>query len=34
MTEELEKRKSEYEFKMKQIDSFFVDSSTVTFPQV
>uniref|UniRef100_A0A8C2SVY3 Kinesin family member 15 n=1 Tax=Coturnix japonica TaxID=93934 RepID=A0A8C2SVY3_COTJA len=27
MTEELEKRKSEYEFKMKQIDSFFVDSS-------
>uniref|UniRef100_A0A669PCL8 Kinesin family member 15 n=1 Tax=Phasianus colchicus TaxID=9054 RepID=A0A669PCL8_PHACC len=33
MTEELEKRKSEYEFKMKQIDSFFVDSSTVTFPQ-
>uniref|UniRef100_A0A803XSP3 Kinesin family member 15 n=1 Tax=Meleagris gallopavo TaxID=9103 RepID=A0A803XSP3_MELGA len=28
MTEELEKRKSEYEFKMKQIDSFFVDSST------
>ncbi|OXB83254.1 UNVERIFIED_CONTAM: hypothetical protein H355_002006 [Colinus virginianus] len=33
MTEELEKRKSEYEFKMKQIDSFFVDSSTVAFPQ-
>uniref|UniRef100_A0A8C2SYL9 Kinesin family member 15 n=1 Tax=Coturnix japonica TaxID=93934 RepID=A0A8C2SYL9_COTJA len=33
MTEELEKRKSEYEFKMKQIDSFFVDSSAVTFPQ-
>ncbi|NXC42341.1 KIF15 protein, partial [Penelope pileata] len=33
MTEELEKRKNEYEFKMKQIDCFFVDSSTVTFPQ-
>ncbi|NXL86611.1 KIF15 protein, partial [Alectura lathami] len=33
MTEELEKRKNEYEFKMKQIDCLFVDSSSVTFPQ-
>ncbi|KAK2520351.1 hypothetical protein Q9966_013498 [Columba livia] len=32
MTEELEKRKNEYELKMKQIDCF-VDSSSVTFPQ-
>ncbi|NWH19292.1 KIF15 protein, partial [Grus americana] len=32
MTEELEKRKNEYELKMKQIDCF-VDSSAVTFPQ-
>ncbi|NWS70265.1 KIF15 protein, partial [Crotophaga sulcirostris] len=32
MTEELEKRKNEYELKMKQIDCF-VDSSLVTFPQ-
>ncbi|NXG32935.1 KIF15 protein, partial [Dromaius novaehollandiae] len=31
-TEELEKRKNEYELKMKQIDCF-VDSSSVTFPQ-
>ncbi|NWI17908.1 KIF15 protein, partial [Crypturellus soui] len=31
-TEELEKMKNEYEFKMKQIDCF-VDSSSVTFPQ-
>ncbi|NXE45523.1 KIF15 protein, partial [Casuarius casuarius] len=31
-TEELEKRKNEYELKMKQIDCF-VDSSPVTFPQ-
>lgn len=33
MTEELEKKKNEYELKMKQIDCFFVDSSSVTFPQ-
>lgn len=33
MTEELENRKNEYELKMKQIDCF-VDSSSVTFPQV
>lgn len=33
MAEELEKRKNEYELKMKQIDCF-VDSSSVTFPQV
>ncbi|XP_074939562.1 kinesin-like protein KIF15 isoform X3 [Phalacrocorax aristotelis] len=32
MTEELEKRKNEYELKIKQIDCF-VDSSSVTFPQ-
>ncbi|KFQ01664.1 Kinesin-like KIF15, partial [Haliaeetus albicilla] len=32
MTEELEKRKNEYELKMKQIDCF-VESSSVTFPQ-
>ncbi|NXN70145.1 KIF15 protein, partial [Himantopus himantopus] len=32
MAEELEKRKNEYELKMKQIDCF-VDSSSVTFPQ-
>ncbi|NXY47803.1 KIF15 protein, partial [Ceuthmochares aereus] len=32
MTEELEKRKNEYELKMKQIDCF-VDSPSVTFPQ-
>ncbi|NXX42477.1 KIF15 protein, partial [Tricholaema leucomelas] len=32
MTEELEKRKNEYELKMKQID-WFVDSSAVAFPQ-
>ncbi|XP_074754241.1 kinesin-like protein KIF15 [Athene noctua] len=32
MTEELEKRKNEYELKMKQIDCF-VDSSSVMFPQ-
>ncbi|XP_063181438.1 kinesin-like protein KIF15 [Chroicocephalus ridibundus] len=32
MTEEMEKRKNEYELKMKQIDCF-VDSSSVTFPQ-
>ncbi|NXS57866.1 KIF15 protein, partial [Brachypteracias leptosomus] len=32
MTEELEKRKNEYEVKMKQIECF-VDSSAVTFPQ-
>ncbi|PKU38092.1 kinesin-like protein kif15 [Limosa lapponica baueri] len=32
MTEEMEKRKNEYEIKMKQIDCF-MDSSSVTFPQ-
>ncbi|XP_030301240.1 kinesin-like protein KIF15 [Calypte anna] len=32
MTEEMEKRKNEYELKMKQIDCF-VDSASVTFPQ-
>uniref|UniRef100_A0A8C3KBU2 Kinesin family member 15 n=1 Tax=Calidris pygmaea TaxID=425635 RepID=A0A8C3KBU2_9CHAR len=32
MSEEMEKRKNEYEIKMKQIDCF-MDSSSVTFPQ-